>query len=99
MVIRIIMGIGNHDSCRKIFKELKILSFHYHYILSLLFVIKNYEIFPTNSEIHSIGTRNSDNLHPPLLHLIKAQKTVCFSGIKIYNSLSQSIKQLSCDAK
>ena len=94
------MGIGYRDSCRKIFKELKILSFHCHYILSLLlFVIKNNEIFPTNNEIHSIGARNSDNLYSPLLHLIKAQKTVCFSGIKIYNSLSQSIKQLSCDAK
>jgi hypothetical protein len=82
------------DSCRKI------LPFYCQYILSLLlFVIKNNEIFPTNNEIHSTGTRNSDNLHSPLLHLTKAQKSVYFSGIKIYNSLPQSIKQLSYDAK
>jgi hypothetical protein len=32
---------------------------------------------------------------PPQLHLTKAQKGVYFSGIKVYKSLSQSIKQLS----
>jgi hypothetical protein len=99
-IIGIIMGIRKRDSCRKIFKELIILPFYCQYILSiLLFVIKNNENFPTNKEIHSIGTRNSNNSKPSLLHLTKAQKGVYFSGIKIYNSLPQSIKELSYGAK
>jgi hypothetical protein len=84
-VIRLITGIGKRDSCRDISKELRILPFYCQYIFSvLLFVIKNNEIFLTNSEIHSICTRHSANLHPPLLPLTKAQKGVYFSAIKIY---------------
>jgi hypothetical protein len=84
---------------RKIFKELRILPFYCQYIFSiLLFVIKNNEIFLTNSEIHSICTRHTANLHPPLLHLTKAQKGVYFFTIKIYNILPQRIKKLSGDA-
>jgi hypothetical protein len=98
------MGTGNRDSCRKIFKQLKILPFNCQYIFSiLLFVIKNNGIFPTNNEIHSISTRKDIVTtcipHPPQLNLTKAQKGVYFSGIKVYNSLPQSIKQLSKDAK
>jgi hypothetical protein len=47
---------------------------------TLLFVIKNNEIFPTNNEIYSIGIRNNDNSQPLLLHLTKAQKGVYFSA-------------------
>jgi hypothetical protein len=65
----------------------------------LLFFIKNNRIFPAKNEIHSICTRHTDNLHPPLLNLTKAQKSVYFSCIKVYNSLPQSTKQLSYDAK
>jgi hypothetical protein len=93
------MGIGKRDSCRKIFKELGILPLYCQYIYSiLLFVIKNNEIFLTNSEIYSICTRHNANLHPPLLHLTKAQKGVYFSAIKIYNLLPQRIKKLSSNA-
>jgi hypothetical protein len=55
-------------------------------------------IFLTNSEIHTICTRHTANLHPPLLHLTKAQKGLYFSAIKIYNFLPQRIKKLSGDA-
>jgi hypothetical protein len=54
-IIRIIMGCRSRDSCRKLFIILKILPLPSLYILSLLlFVIKNKELFTTNSEIHSI---------------------------------------------
>jgi hypothetical protein len=81
------------------FQRIKNLAVLCQYIFSiLLFVIKNNEIFLTNSEIHSIRTRYSANLHPPLLHLTKAQKGVYFSAIKIYNLLPQRIKKLSGNA-
>jgi hypothetical protein len=97
-VLRLIMGIGKRDSCREIFKELRILPFYCQYIYSILFVIKNKEIFPANSEIHSICTRHRASLHLLLLHLTKAQKDVYYSAIKIYNSLPLRIKKLSGDA-
>ena len=63
-VIRVIMGIWNLDSRREIFiKNLTILLSIFFSLL--LFVIENNEIFPTHSEIHSICTGHSDNLHPP----------------------------------
>jgi hypothetical protein len=41
-VIRILMGIGYRESCRGLFKELKILTLSLQYILTLLsFVVHN----------------------------------------------------------
>jgi hypothetical protein len=69
-VIRIIMGHGNRDCCRNLFKELKILPFISQYIFSLLiFVVNNRDEFLINSENHSINTRQGSNLHLPLANL------------------------------
>jgi hypothetical protein len=65
--IRIIMGIRDRDSCRKYFRELKILPLKYQYIYSLsLFVINNRHHFKVNSEVHNINTRTKSDLHHPL---------------------------------
>jgi hypothetical protein len=53
--------------------------------------------FTPNSGIHTISTRHSTDLHPLLLHLSKTQKSVYFSGIKIFNYLPQYVKELSHD--
>jgi len=83
--IRIIMGCGNRESCRNLFKELNILPLMSQYILSLLtFVSNNRE---ENFEIHNINTRHTSNLHLPRAHLNFYQKRVYYSGIKIFNSL------------
>ena len=56
------------------------------YILSLaLFVIKNMEMFTTNSGIHTKNTRNKSNLYVPQSRLTKYQKVVYFAGTKIFN--------------
>ena len=68
------------------------------YILSLaLFVIKNMKIFTPNSDIHTKNTRNKSNLFVPQTRLVKYQKGVYFTGIKIFNHLPQNIKKLSSD--
>jgi len=68
--IRIIMGHGNIESCRNLFKKLNILSFMLEYIISLLtFVSNNREEYFANSEIHNINTRHISNLHLPRAHL------------------------------
>ena len=64
----------------------------------LMFVVKNRELFELNSDIHHIGTRHNNDLHLPSTHLNLFQG-VYYSGIKIYNHLPLSIKDLSHDIK
>jgi hypothetical protein len=88
--IRIIMGCGNKESCRNLFRELNISPLMSQYILSLLkFVSNNREQYFANFEIHNINTRH---LHLPRTHLSIYEKVVYYSGIKIYNSLPRNIK-------
>jgi len=64
--VRIIMIVGNRISCRELFKKLNILPLYSLYIVSLLlFVVKNIEEFPMNSDVHTINTRYRADLHPP----------------------------------
>ena len=98
--IRIIMGRKSRDSCRNLFKELKILPFVSQYIFSLLlFVINNKNYFITNLENHSIHTRSSNNLHLPQANLAIYQKGVYYTGVKVFNNLPQDIKNISDNPK
>jgi hypothetical protein len=57
-VIRIIMGYGYKESCRELFKKLKILTHSSQYIFSLLlFVVNNQDYFVSNSVYNNIITR------------------------------------------
>jgi hypothetical protein len=98
--IRIIMNVGNRESCRELFKKLNILPLHSQYILSfLLFVVKNIYEFTANSSVHSLNTRHKSDLHPPSTKVNKYKKGVYYSGIKIFNYLPQKIKDLSWNIK
>jgi hypothetical protein len=69
-IIKIIMGVGIKDSCRKLFKMLTILPLLLQYIFSLaLFVVTNEDQFRMNSEIHSIRIKNKSDFFQPLSHL------------------------------
>jgi len=82
------------DSCRQLFKRLEILPLKSQYILStLLFVVKNNDLFTTNQENHNINTRCNTNLHPPLCKLRVFQKGVYFTGIKLHNHLPANLKK------
>jgi exonuclease III len=98
--IRIMMGVSNRTSCRHIFKKLEILPLNSQYIYSmLLFVSTHKQLFITNSDSHSIHTRQRDNLHVPMASLTAFQKGVYFSGVKIFNRLPAELKQLSSRPK
>jgi hypothetical protein len=57
-VIGIIMGHGYRESCRGLFKELKILTLALQYIFSLLlFVVHNKGYFASNIVYHKFNTR------------------------------------------
>jgi hypothetical protein len=61
-IIRIVMGIRNKESCRKHFRELKILTLKSQYSLSL-FVINNRHHLEANSELHIVNIRTKYDLH------------------------------------
>jgi len=69
-----IMNARNRDSCRQLFKNLKILPLKSQYIFSLLlFVAENRDLYESNSEIHNIDTRFSSELHTATANLITFQ--------------------------
>jgi hypothetical protein len=99
-IIRIIMNPNENASCRELFKKLKILPLQSQYIYSIfLYIIKNKDQFSLNSNIHTINSRHSNNLHVPPANLTIYQKGVYYSGIRIFNHLPQTIKNLSDNKK
>jgi len=76
----------NRDSCRQLFKNLKILPLKSKYIFFslLLFVAENRDLYESNSEIHNINTRFSSNLHTPTANLTTFQKGPFYFGIKVF---------------
>jgi len=95
-IIRIITNSNRYDTCRPLFKQLRILPLPSQYIFSiLLFVITNKKLFQLNSQVHNIHTRYNDNFHLPSTGLTPVQKGVAYSGCKIYNHLPPQIKNIS----
>ena len=90
------MGCGYRESCRKLFAELKILPLTSQYIFSLLlFVVNNRNYFIPNSIFHDSNTRHRNDLHLPQATLAMYQKGVYYSGIKVFNSLPRTLKDIS----
>jgi hypothetical protein len=83
-MLRIITNSGNRETCRELFKNLKILPLYSQYMFSLLlFVVKkNTDQFKSNEEIHSINTRYNTNLHPPISNLVTFRKRAHCFGIR-----------------
>jgi hypothetical protein len=95
-VIRIITYAKPRDSCRELFKDLKILPLYSQYIFSLsLFVVNNNDQYKSNQEIHSFNTRYTTNLHLPTSNLAVFQSGTYYSGIRVSNHLPSSIQSLS----
>ena len=94
-IIRIMVGAHPRTSCRRLFKKFEILTVPSQYIHSLMsFFIGNQEKFQTNSSVHNINTRNKHHLHRPVANLSCFQNGASYSGIRIFNSLPQSITNL-----
>jgi hypothetical protein len=95
-IIRIITNCKPRDSCREIFKRMKIMTLYSQYIYTLLlFIINNKNIFVTNNKIHEHKTIfNNNNLHLPTVNLTKSDKGAYIANIKACNHLPQSIKIL-----
>ena len=86
--IRIITSKGLRESCRELFKELKILTLPSLYIHSVLvFVMENRGLFTPNNDIHDHNTRNNLDFHLPTTHLSIVQRGVMYSGCRVFNGL------------
>ena len=73
------MGYSSTDFCCELFKNLEVLLLRSQYIFSLpLFVVKNRELFRSNSDVHNINTRYISDLHLPIANLATFQKGVFF---------------------
>jgi hypothetical protein len=62
-------------------------------------VINNRQHFKINSDMHNINTRNNLDFHYPQARFSVYQKGAHYTGIKLFNRLLGSIKQLSHDPK
>jgi hypothetical protein len=83
-VIRIMMGCRYRESCKELFKALKI-----------LFFVNNRDHSVSNSVHHSNNTRQRKDLHFPQATLAMYHNRVYHSGIKIFNGLPKAIKDIS----
>jgi hypothetical protein len=87
-IVRLMAGVKSRNSCKNLFKRLEILTLQCEYIFSLkIFIAKNQEMFPTNSHIHTVNTRNNNQLHRPIANLSCFQPSAYYAGIKIFDSL------------
>jgi len=91
-ILRIMTGSSLRASCRKLFRELKILTMTSQYILSLMrFLSSNLDTFTFNSSIHNINTRYRLKLHKPLVNLKIYQQSSYYNCVNIYNKLPEDL--------
>lgn len=92
-IVRILTNKSKRESCRFLFKELKILTLPSQYIFSTrIFVAENRNLFLSNKEIHDFNTRSNVNLHLPSVNLTIMHRGVLYSCCKICNSLPLEIR-------
>jgi len=82
------LRLGPKSSCTGGLKKWDILTVPILYIVALTeSVVRNPENFQMNSSIHSIYTRQKNQLHLPSVTFSLLQKGVAYSSIKILNKL------------
>jgi hypothetical protein len=93
--LRIIYHIKPRESCRKLFSDNQIMTFYSLYLYSLaLFVANNKGLFDINNTFHQYNTRTNNNLHLPSTQLTMYANGPYINGIKVFNHLPQTIKNL-----
>jgi hypothetical protein len=79
------MNARNGDSCCQLYKNLKILPLKTRFCPLLLFVAENRDLYKLNSEIHTVNTRFSCDLHTANANLTTFQKGEFYFGINLFN--------------
>jgi hypothetical protein len=94
-VIRLITGINKKESCRKKFKENKILTVTSLYVLEVVCYVKKKGDIKHNYDFHEYNTRSKHDLHTQSCNTSSLQKSVLHMGIKLYNCLPMRIKKMN----
>lgn len=93
--VRIVAQAKYRDSCKPLFKKLKILTMPCVYIFEvILFVHNNLHLFNTNSSVHSVNTRNKNKLCITQCNLALRQRGLGYMGVKLYNHLPENLKTI-----
>ena len=99
-IVRIIAGVHPRESTRPIFLKLKILQidamysynvalFMYKYVHGMLPPI--FHMYEMNTDVHYYNTRQSTSFHIPLCTSNRSQRTIRYTGTKLWNKLNQTI--------
>jgi len=64
-----------------------------------MFVVKNKYLIKSNFDVNDLNTRYNSDVHLPTVNLTIFQKGFFYLGIKMYNHLPQSLKELSHDVR
>ena len=98
-IIRVIMNMRPRDSCREIFKRMKIMTLYSQYIYMHYFylwlIIKTYLRTIMNYMITKLGYVKTCTY----MNLAKFDKHVFIAGVRVFNHLPHSIKRLVNDEK
>lgn len=93
-IIRTMVGLPQYESCRNVFKSLKISTVFSIYVFEVaVYIYKHKHNYSVNENIHTFNTRNKEHFHTPLTRLGINQKSIDCLGLKIYNKLPRIIKQ------
>lgn len=93
--IRKITNSDRLDSCRPMFKNLKILTVTDIYIMELCMLVRSStDKFPLKNSTHKYATRLTENLLIPQANKTIFQKGPYYMAIKVYNNLPHNIKQI-----
>jgi Reverse transcriptase (RNA-dependent DNA polymerase) len=96
--IRVLARLGNRQSCRVAYKELRILTLIGLYIMSVaLFAWDNQDLFQTRSSIHEHFTRGSEKMNLPGHRLKLMDQDLIHRGAVVINKLPSSVS--SCDSR
>ena len=93
---RIMAGAQPRTCCRSLFKQSETLLLLCQYILSLMtFIIKNHEIFQTNSSIYNINIWNKHHLHRTNANPSCCQKYIlCWHKIfQLFNTSCNNLQE------
>ena len=95
-VLRIMNKAKKMDSCREMFKSIKLLPLYSQYTFSLLmYVVNSKHLFTRNLEVHNRDTRSAKNFHLPITNFTIYQKGAYYTRIKIFNYLPIHIKNVA----
>lgn len=89
--MRILGGLQEQDSCRGVFKTLKVPTVVSIYICEVIAFASN-QALPRNRNVHVHNTRNATDFNLPVHRTTRYSKKPSYAGAKLYNFLPANIK-------